>query len=101
MSHSGIQQPFRRPQGVLTTTNHPNRSPCEVFVGYLPHACDERQLFDFFNQYHHVQEARIMRSNSADHESLLYGFVRLKSPDEVCQAVKLLNNTVFGGRRIR
>jgi RNA recognition motif-containing protein len=74
-------------------------SSCEVFVGYLPHACDEVQLFELFNQYHHVVEARIMRNK--DNETLLYGFVRLQNAYEVRQAVKLPNNTVFGGRRIK
>jgi RNA recognition motif-containing protein len=78
---------------------HENGGQCEAFVGYLPHACDEKQLFELFDQYHNVIEARIMRNK--DHETLLYGFVRFKNPEELRQAVKLLNNTVFGGRRIR
>lgn len=99
--HGSYQQPFGGVQGTGSTPKTANGNPREVFVGYLPHACEERQLFELFDQYHHVEEARIMRSNSADHETLLYGFVRLKSPDEVRQSVKLLNNTVFGGRRIK
>jgi len=86
-------------QQPASATHHNSDSTCEVFVGYLPHACDERQLFELFDQYHHVEEARIMRNN--DHETLLYGFVKLRSPQEVHQAVKLLNKTVFGGRRIK
>ena len=82
-----------------TSKNNKKGNSCEVFVGYLPHACDERQLFELFSQYHHVEEARIMRNN--DDETLLYGFVKLASPQEVNQAVKLLNETIFGGRRIK
>ncbi len=74
----------------------------EVFVSCLPYACDERQLFDLFDDYFPVIHARIVRSEkNGKRISQMYGFVTLGNPEDVNQAVDLLDQHLFKGRRIK
>ncbi len=77
------------------------RHPLEIFVGNLSYFCDEKLLFELFDQYTAVANVRIMRGEDRK-RSLMYGFVMLSSTrqelEEVC---RILNGHLFMGRNIR
>jgi RNA recognition motif-containing protein len=77
----------------------PNKVTNDVFVGLLPYSCNEQRLFDLFGKYFNVIRARIQRT--AGGETQLFGFVTLDSQTAVVEAVRLLNNTLFEGRKIK
>ncbi len=82
---------------------HYNNKGCafELFVGNLSYFCEEHHLYDLFNTYANVVDARIMRGGDDNKRSLLYGFVTLSSLYELEEMSKLLNNHLLLGRRMR
>lgn len=82
-------------------SNKLNPSPeSTLFVGNLSFFCEERHLFELFDQYAHVHHVRIMR-NDFRTRSLMFGFVTLGSLHEANELERLLNGTFFMGRKLR
>ncbi len=82
-------------------SNSQNGGALELFVGNLSYFCEERHLYDLFNTYSNVLDARIMRGGDDNKRSLIYGFVTLSSLYELEEMSKLLNNHLLLGRRMR
>ena len=74
--------------------------PAEIFVGNLSYFCQESDLFDLFNTYAHVDNVRIITADNGT-RPLMFGFVRLQTPAEALQMMKLLDSHLFQGRRIK
>ena len=76
------------------------RNCLEIFVGNLSYFCEEKDLYDLFNQYVSVMNVRLMRSDDKK-RSLMFGFILLTSRHEVESISLLLNNHLFMGRQLR
>jgi hypothetical protein len=68
--------------------------------GNLSYFCEEKDLYQLFDQYAHVEDVRIIKNDSGT-RSLMFGFVTLSTVHEAREMEKLLNNYLFMGRRIR
>ena len=77
-----------------------NYKPNELFVGNLSYFCEEKDLFELFDQYGNVEDVRIIKNDSGT-RSLMFGFVTMASVYEAREMEKLLNNHLFMGRRLR
>lgn len=77
-----------------------NYKPNELFIGNLSYFCEEKDLFDLFDQYGSVEDVRIIKNDTGT-RSLMFGFVTMSSVHEAREMEKLLNNHMFMGRRIR
>ena len=73
--------------------------PHELFVGNLSFFCEERHLFELFDQYTRVNGVRVMR-NELRTRSLMFGFVTLSCPHDANEMARVLNGTFFMGRRM-
>ncbi len=80
-----------------TTTNAQNNV---LFVGNLSFFCEEKHLFELFNQYGPVENVHIVRND--DHtRSLLFGFVTMTTAHAAREMHRLLNECMFMGRRMK
>ncbi len=77
-----------------------NYKPNELFIGNLSYFCEEKDLFELFDQYGNVEDVRIIKNDSGT-RSLMFGFVSMSTVHEAREMEKLLNNHLFLGRRIR
>jgi RNA recognition motif-containing protein len=77
-----------------------NYKPNELFVGNLSYFCEEKDLYELFDQYGNVEDVRIIKNDSGS-RSLMFGFVTMASVHEAREMEKLLNNHLFLGRKIR
>ncbi len=80
--------------------NNSQRNPLEVFVGNLSYFCEEKDLFELFNQYATVTSVRVMRSDDKS-RSLMFGFVMLTCRQELLEICRLMNGHLFQGRHLR
>ena len=76
------------------------RNPLEVFVGNLSYFCEEKDLYELFNQYSTVTNVRVMRNDDKS-RSLMFGFIVLTSRTEVEEICRLLHGHLFLGRHLR
>ena len=101
MMYATFQPPSSQLIAQSTIAIGNGRHPLEIFVGNLSYFCDEKLLFELFDQYTTVANARIMRGEDRK-RSLMYGFVMLSTTrqelEEVC---RILNGHLFMGRNIR
>lgn len=77
-----------------------NYKPNELFIGNLSYFCEEKDLFELFDQYGNVEDVRIIKNDTGT-RSLMFGFVTMSSVHEAREMEKLLNGHMFMGRRIR
>ncbi len=96
---------FRSHNNPFQGQHHPNSNhmmgPMNVlFVGNLSFFCEERDLQNLFGQYAPVQSIRIVRNDDKT-RSLMYGFVAMASNQEAMEMVKLFNDHLFMGRRMK
>ncbi len=81
----------------LSIPSRPHSQPNEIFVGNLSYFCDEVHLYELFNQYAHVTNVRVVRTEDRS-RSLLFGFVAFRTSTEMNEMTSLLNNHLFMGR---
>jgi RNA recognition motif-containing protein len=72
----------------------------EVFVGDLSFFCREYHLYQLFSKFGRVAGARIRRSES-NHQSLMYGFVKMTNAEQARVAASALEDKLFMGRTMR
>ncbi len=82
--------------GESTTVSQPNI----LFVGNLSYFCEERHLFELFNQYGPVEKTVIIH-NEQQIKSLLFGFVTMKSAHAAQELQRLMDGHMFMGRRMK
>jgi RNA recognition motif-containing protein len=69
-----------------------------LFVGNLPHVCDEDALGSWFEQHGHtVGSAQVVRDRMTGH-SRGFGFVELQNTSNLAETIKLLNGKAMTGR---
>ncbi len=90
-------QPLAAPQQHLKSSI---RDPLEIFVGNLSYFCDEKDLYQLFQDYSTVTNVRIMRGGEQQ-RPLLFGFVTVTSRQELLEMCLLLNGHLFMGRHLR
>jgi RNA recognition motif-containing protein len=99
--HNGYNNHHYAPNNAASPANAiKNYKPNELFVGNLSYFCEEKDLYQLFDQYAHVEDVRIIKNDSGT-RSLMFGFVSLSTVHEAREMEKLLNNYLFMGRRIR
>lgn len=72
----------------------------EIFVGDLSFFCREQDLVHLFSRFGPVERA-IIRYGENKKRSLMFGFVRMESPEDALLAMQELNQFLFMGRYIR
>jgi RNA recognition motif-containing protein len=75
-----------------------HHNPLRVFVANLAYTIDDSELFQFFSRWIDVTAAKITRD--ADGHSRGFGFVDLRSDDDVARALEL-DGYLLCQRRIR
>jgi hypothetical protein len=104
VSASSQQQQQHHSQSTKSSPNNnttmSQRNPLEVFVGNLSYFCEEKDLFELFNQYATVTNVRVMRSDDKS-RSLMFGFVMLTCRQELLEICRLMNGHLFQGRHLR
>ena len=69
-----------------------------LFVGNIPHACDEVALSAWFEQQGHgVSSAQVVRDRATGH-SRGFGFVELQDASNLAETVKSLSGKAMSGR---
>ena len=69
-----------------------------LFVGNIPHACDEAALNVWFEQHgHEVSFAQVVRDRLTGH-SRGFGFVELKDASNLGETIKSLHGQAMSGR---
>jgi RNA recognition motif-containing protein len=91
-----LSQSIAPPTAPFRPFSHPN----EVFVGNLSYFCDEYHLYSLFNQYAHVTNVRIVRTDNHS-RSLLFGFVAFRSAVEAKEITRLFDRNIFMGRKMK
>ncbi len=71
-----------------------------LFVGNLSYFCEEKHLYELFDQCAHVSEVRIMLNDTRT-RSLMFGFVTVATAHEACEMARIFNGTFFLGRKLR
>ncbi len=95
-----LLSPSPTPSNGSGTSNKPNNEGNILFVGNLSFFCEDKHLYDLFNQYAHVEHVRILQ-NSNKTKSLMYGFVTVYSEEEATELVHLFDEHLFMGRRLK
>lgn len=70
-----------------------------LFVGSLPYSVTDAQLQEHFSQAGQVVSARVI-TDRATGQSKGFGFVEMQSDAEAEAAIKQLNDSDLGGRKI-
>lgn len=70
-----------------------------LFVGGLPFAMRDQDLFDLFSQYGTVESANVIMDR-ATNRSKGFGFVEMSTPEEAQKAIEALNDSEVDGRKI-
>jgi len=69
-----------------------------LFVGNIPHACDEAALNTWFEQQgHNVSFAQVVRDQITGH-SRGFGFVELQEATDLAETIKSLHGKSMSGR---
>jgi len=69
-----------------------------LFVGNLPHACDEASLTVWFDERgHRVSFSQVVRDQATGH-SRGFGFVELQSASNLQETIKALHGQSMAGR---
>jgi RNA recognition motif-containing protein len=71
----------------------------KIYVGGLPYATTDEELKEIFASYGDVESARVITDRDSG-RSKGFGFVELASDEEGEKAVKELDGTEYGGRRL-
>ena len=71
----------------------------KLIVNYLPHALTEEGLKSLFEAVGPVESVKLMRNQQG--ESLAYGFVNFKSPDDGLRAIATLNGVEREGKTMK
>jgi RNA recognition motif-containing protein len=72
----------------------------ELFVGDLSFFCTEQDLYELFQPFGRVLDIRIKKSDTKC-RSLMFGFVKMESPEHAAQASSQLNGKLFMGRHLK
>ncbi len=71
-----------------------------LFVGNIPHACDDAKLRRWLEKQNHVvTEVQILRDRITGH-SRGFGFVEIKDPPDPDKTIASLNGQPMAGRRL-
>lgn len=79
---------------------HTNDQGKVVFVGNLSFFCEEQHLRELAMHYSRPESVRVIW-NDDNTKSLMFGFVRLSTPQEAEQLERALDGMFFMGRHIR
>ena len=71
----------------------------KLYVGSLPYSVSEGQLVELFSQHGAVESGKII-SDKYSGQSKGFGFVEMGSDEEAQKAIKALDGTELGGRKI-
>lgn len=71
----------------------------KLYVGGLPYRTTDEELQSLFAQFGVVESARIIMDRETN-RSKGFGFVEMTSSEEAQNAIKQLDGTDFGGRKI-
>jgi RNA recognition motif-containing protein len=71
----------------------------KLFVGGLPYATQQDEVRDLFAQFGEVASATIVRDRFTN-QSRGFGFVEMGTEEQAAEAIKSLNGTDFGGRKL-
>jgi RNA recognition motif-containing protein len=71
----------------------------KLFVGGLPYSTQQDEVKDLFAQYGEVTSATIVRDRFTN-QSRGFGFVEMATEEAAADAIKNLNGTDLGGRKI-
>ena len=71
----------------------------KLFVGGLPYSTQQDEVRDLFAQYGEVTSATIVRDRFTN-QSRGFGFVEMATEEAAADAIKNLNGTDLGGRKI-
>lgn len=71
----------------------------KLFVGGLPYSTQQEEVKDLFAQYGEVISATIVRDRFTN-QSRGFGFVEMATEEAAAEAIKGLNGTELGGRKI-
>jgi RNA recognition motif-containing protein len=71
----------------------------KLFVGGLPYSTQQEEVRDLFAQYGEVTSATIVRDRFTN-QSRGFGFVEMATEEAAADAIKNLNGTDLGGRKI-
>lgn len=71
----------------------------KLFVGGLPYSVNDDQLRELFVAVGTVQSAQVIVDRYSN-QSKGFGFVEMSSDEEAQQAIKQLDGTEMGGRKI-
>jgi cold-inducible RNA-binding protein len=70
-----------------------------LFVGGLPFSIDDQALVTLFSAYGTVESANVIMDRMTN-QSKGFGFVEMATPEEAQAAIKALDGTEQGGRKI-
>jgi len=70
-----------------------------LFVGGLPFAMRDQDLFDLFAQYGTVESANVIMDRMTN-RSKGFGFVEMATAEEAQKAIEALNDSEVEGRKI-
>lgn len=79
---------------------HTNDQGKVLFVGNLSFFCEEQHLRELVSHYGRPESVRVIW-NDDNTKSLMFGFVRLSTPQECEHLERLLDGMFFMGRHIR
>jgi|SRR3990172_6619358 len=71
----------------------------KLFVGGLPYNAQQQDVQDLFSQCGEVISTTIVRDKFTN-QSRGFGFVEMATEEQAAEAIKKLNGTDFGGRKI-
>jgi RNA recognition motif-containing protein len=71
-----------------------------LFIGNLSFFCEERHLFELFNQYGPVE--KVVITHNVEHtKSLLFGFVTMSTVHAAHEILRLFDGHMFMGRNMK
>ncbi len=101
MNNFGGSRPMGNfPRGMQDQQPHSNDQGKVVFVGNLSYFCEEQHLRELVANYCRPESVRVIW-NDDNTKSLMFGFVRLSSPQEAEHLERILDGMFFMGRHIR
>jgi RNA recognition motif-containing protein len=71
-----------------------------IYVGNLPFSSTDEDLRDLFEQFGHVETAKVVADRETG-RSRGFGFVEMTNPDEGARAISELDSKDFMGRILR
>ena len=72
----------------------------KLYVGNLPYTVTDEQLSEMFSEYGDVESASLI-VDKLSNQSKGFGFVEMPSSASADAAIKALNESQMGGRRIK